>query len=107
MIFSSTPETNDDPKPLYLVNIDMRIPGTEDDVIEHCERWLPRPEFDRAHKPNSILVGFREHDWYYVEMRDEAALWILGLVNYATHGTASPEQIDHANRVLTRLARLA
>lgn len=66
MILSSTPETNDDPYP-WAFSQACSITSQE---VWHNNRfterrdsallWFPRPEYDRAHEPNPILVEWRE-----------------------------------------------
>lgn len=86
-------------------------PFTFQDVREF--RREPRPEFDRplTNPVNPVLVSFRE-DMLNARMGQEENQrddyeWLIGpdWENYwQEHVTA--EQIDHARRVLERLARL-
>lgn len=108
MIFSSTPETNDDPKPYEYPS------GHRNDVggayAGEWPRILPRPEFDRAHQPNPILVQVRS------DVHEDGSLWAHSpqdwLDDIATWGRlggnplASYRHVEHAKKVLGRLARL-
>ena len=53
-----------------------------------------------AHTVNPILVGFRK-----MEGADKAEDWVWG-IDHGFNDPATPEQINHARRVLTRLANL-
>lgn len=66
-------------------------------------------EYHQAHPANPVLVAFREYG------EAGAALWLETLNGYSSTydyvdvvddaiDAATPEQIDHARRVLTRLA---
>ncbi|MFF2053861.1 hypothetical protein ACFVU2_19810 [Leifsonia sp. NPDC058194] len=82
--------------------------------------WAPRPEYDN-HDP--ILAAFRrDHEtrleWWTAEHHIETWLGPLGLAaesgEYPTYSTiweikqaATPDQIDHCCRVLTRLEALS
>lgn len=124
MIFASTPPINDDPQPYkypsgYRNNVGGAYAG-------EWPRIMPRPAFDRprAHEANSVLIAFRK----YAALKDvapEHALeyWLFGFSSFEVFGgfkdwvapshpfhalvVASNEQIDHARRVLTRLANFA
>lgn len=60
--------------------------------------------YPQTNPTNPILLEFRGRDWYYANIWDEAAWWLGSLEQYATEGHASLSQVDHARRVLTRLA---
>jgi hypothetical protein len=108
---------NHDPEP-YVVGYDsagpIRISGTglSERVWVLENNYLARPEFDVLDNP--ILAAFRDSP--------ELDLWDMGFAMHATYGgerdwedsghyfhaftTATEEQVDHARRVLTRLAAL-
>jgi hypothetical protein len=65
-------------------------------------RYDPRPEFDNH---NPILVAFRKYNTANPEL-DTAEGWLWGIEN-GHNDPATPEQIDHARRVLTKLAAIA
>lgn len=75
--------------------------------------YSPRPEFDRplANPANPVLVEFRAEAGQHYPFRDDLAWWVLCLnadpSTFRTDGYGwSEEHIDHARRVLKRLARL-
>ena len=64
----------------------------------------PRPEFD--HPVNRILVAFRQGrfaslDWFLHEYCHDTDSWVWDGTNAEN---PTPDEIDHARRVLTRLA---
>lgn len=61
----------------------------------------PRPEFD--HPVNRILVAFREDAKQPGESLAETAEWYL--LDLPESGN-TPDEIDHARRVLTRIANM-
>jgi hypothetical protein len=91
----------------------------------------PRPEFDHVqhNPPNSILVQIREDNERSqfavngVPLSARLDMWLMSIANLDTFGgfkswdspghprhvltTASEQEIDHARRVLTRLAHLS
>ena len=73
--------------------------------------WLPRREqFDTPVNP--ILAAFRGRLDYQravnpVSTSRLAEVWLSNVPWYGGVPGATPEQIDHAHRVLTRLAALA
>jgi hypothetical protein len=103
-IFASAPPINDDPTP-WLDSRGLRF------RIKHGDRygttkWSPRPGFDRprAHEANPILVEFRERE----NPKNIYALsqWIM-FIGEGWDGSicqATTPQIDHARKVLVRLA---
>lgn len=117
---------NADPKP-YLTNLGARY-ANHADAVSHEPRhvgggWKPRPEFTPAttHPHNPILVAFREYaSLDNFPLAGALAMWQVSLESLDTFGglvawddpdhprhaltTATPEQADHAGRVLTRLA---
>jgi phosphohistidine phosphatase SixA len=76
--------------------------------------WKPRPEFmpRLAHPHNPILAAFRRRLKYQADVNQPitssglASIWISDIVRYSgsVQLRSSFEQIDHARRVLTRLA---
>jgi hypothetical protein len=88
---------NHDPKPYSTAanTPERRAATATDDGIEWYD---PRPEFDVVDNP--ILAAFRK---YYPKDRPED--WVWGIDN-GHNDPATPEQIDHARRVLERLARV-
>lgn len=72
-------------------------------VSNRCD-WIPRPEFD--HPVNRILVAFRQGrfaslDWFLHEYCHDTDSWLWDGTDAEN---PTPEEIDHARRVLTRLA---
>jgi hypothetical protein len=67
--------------------------------------YVPRPEFDHAqhNEPNPILVEVRRD----FPKEGESYDWWAWAVSSAPDPSWTPEQIDHARRVLTRLATLS
>lgn len=106
-MFSSRPPFNDDPEPWLDYWERSATQGAPGDV------FAPRPEFDRPqHNPtNPILEAFRDHvatQWVYlpeVSTYAEDVETFDGLRDDSFIGT-TPDQIDHARRVLARLASL-
>jgi hypothetical protein len=60
---------------------------------------IPRPPV------NPILVEYREDS--YPELHRYPAVWLADLIEQRGPRAFTPEQIDHARKVLTRLAALA
>lgn len=125
MIFSSkTPrDLNHDPKPYVTYANDRRtdVRSAEWDMqshgeVEYVRSFDPRPEFDHVqhNEPNPILVDFREYarkarsaPWLAAHWTSSDETWMditTALSGDAPMGT--PEQENHARRVLTRLANL-
>lgn len=111
MQFSSRPPYNDDPFP-YENFHGTRVaaastPGgfCSECVTEHD----PRPRFDRPQNnpTNPILTNLRMDD-RHVEIQwtpDRLAVWLD--VETGIHGHHESAHIDHARKVLTRLANLS
>lgn len=112
-MFSSRPPFNDDPFPFVwpeesraarISEGPLRSMFSEGDGIDLIRD--PRPEFDRPqHNPtNPILASFRAND-----MNPRAADWArwLDRPSLGAWHHADAAHIDHARRVLTRLANLA
>jgi hypothetical protein len=100
MIFASTPPHNTDPKP-YRSGSGIRA-AEPNGIIRN---YRPRPEFDqpRAHDANPILVEFRRSSPFDVaDAAAREAAWLRAPAAPAV--AATPAQIDHARRVLIRLA---
>lgn len=91
-----------DPQPweLYLHNLDMtlRYAYQPDDIWESCETltYAPRPQKDNH---NPILVEFRE-------FHGVAEDWLEYLLSANSEDGWTRSHIDHARRVLTKLAAL-
>lgn len=68
------------------------------DVI--TDTYNPRPEFDVLDNP--ILAEFRS-DW---DGTYERICWWLAMLEENVYPSWTPEQLDHARRVLTKLAAL-
>ena len=112
MMFASR-KINRDPMRWYCEECDMRhaeLDFCEHDVIEHD----PRPEFDN--NPNPVLVAFRER-WEAsggsIGLADASRLRRLSVhfltrINgeFYTQRGVSRAHIDHARRVLQRLANM-
>ncbi|WP_404474783.1 hypothetical protein [Microbacterium aerolatum] len=122
VMFSSRPPFNDDPKPWRCTSCSDRFVREQVSPTSHVTKHQPRTKFDRPqHNPtNLILAEFRsieaEGVWKDVPRWASAGAWVdmidedpsmsrgedwgllAGLPHYA--------EIDHARRVLERLARL-
>jgi hypothetical protein len=65
----------------------------------------PRPEFDHVqhNKPNPILLATRDYAAHSGDLRAEAyaVLGALGAWPQGLTWRATPDQVDHARRVLT------
>lgn len=106
MMFSSRPPFNDDPWP-WVTPTGTR--GGYSEKYAHIITHKPRPEYDRPqHNPtNPILVEYRG-------CRDEGLpftrpeVWAYNLLHpqHRAWAYATPEQMKHAHRVLTRLANI-
>lgn len=110
MIFKSK-QVNTDPKPYRNEDSAERL-TTQEAQQDRATGWEvtfdPRPEYD--HPVNRILAGYREdvansadlgHD-----VRATAEYWLSFSDDWDKDGlTATPDEIDHARRVLERLAR--
>lgn len=102
MFTSKTPrDLNHDPHPVRIAGRQARSKRMlwSSDVMD------PRPEFDHVqhNEPNPILVSIRE-GYHDIEsalalLQDDAREWWTPVVSDA--------HIDHAHRVLTRLANLS
>jgi hypothetical protein len=106
-VFEPRPEFNTTRDPLPYVD---RQGGFRADRATPTTRFDPRPEFD--HPVNRILEAFRENP--------DIDLWDMGFAMFTTYGgerdweteghyfhsftVASINEIDHARRVLARLA---
>lgn len=104
-MFSSRPPFNDDPEP-YIQYVDHRV-------------YDPRPEFDRpqTNPTNTLLHHFRmidagrgEYEDWLRDIDENPHVWVRrpghGLMARSMVGYTD-EEIDHARRVLARLANLA
>jgi hypothetical protein len=116
MIFASkTPrDLNHDPEPWVNAAPDFER-GSEADFEEwqprHGKVFDPRPEFDHAqqNEPNPILTTLRlnsnaprEDGW---DARIAALYFLEGVgIDNVEREQATPEHVEHARRVLTRLA---
>lgn len=81
-------------------------------------RYAPRPEFDPTpiHPVNPILAAFRRADAArlvktYPTMSSLAEAWASGLDQWGVHASvagneATEQHVEHARRVIERLARL-
>lgn len=116
MIFASkTPrDLNHDPAP-WINEDDIRERRPDYVVGQYPHRepiYDPRPEFDHVqhNEPNPVLVAFRLIDGN----RKEYADWVRDFDAYpefwqrqgGQYPQYTPDQVDHARRVLSRLARL-
>jgi hypothetical protein len=123
MFASKTPrDLNHDPLPhaWYSPNgfFSGRSGGPYRAAVGDSPGWrsehAPRPEFDHVqhNAPNPILTAFRDHvAWRWVYLPEittyaEDVETFDGLRDDSFVGT-TPEQIDHACKVLQRLANLA
>jgi hypothetical protein len=116
MFASKTPrDLNHDPEPWQAPWPNLRRSESRSPFNVH-DRWehKPRPEFDHAqhNEPNPILVAFREDARVQIEdgmdVIDVAVSWIEGesLGDDGVFVGYDPDFLDHARKVLTRLARL-
>lgn len=100
-----------DPRPEFNVTRDQapwREPGRHGgryaEKFGNDDIWNPRPEFD--HPVNRILVEFRQGrfaslDWFLHEYCHDTDFWVWDGTDAEN---PTPDEIDHARRVLTRLA---
>lgn len=106
------------------INASMRY-GTEDEAIRqaigsYVHGFKPRPEFDHVqhNEPNPILVAFRNRaedvtlDYWAWALEAEAAFGGWSSWNHSDHPAhsltiATDAQIEHARRVLERLAKFS
>lgn len=107
--FSSKTPFNDDPEPWvrthpdlgYMGRFDSRFPN--DAHSDYRMKHSPRPEFNRPqHNPtNPILTEFRRSaPWDLVV----SAALELGWIDFnPIPDTATPEQVEHARKVLTKI----
>ena len=109
---SKTPrDLNHDPLP-YVWNGHHPTARKRDDCrttfrVSPDYEYDPRPEFNHVqhNEPNPILGIWRATT--DGDMRGWGVWLALAAHDMIAHGTATPEQIDHARRVLERLASLA
>lgn len=83
-----------------LVRAELANPGW----VAHTGGFIPRPEYD--HPVNRVLVAFRQGrfaslDWFLHEYCHDTDSWLWDGTDAEN---PTPEEIDHARRVLTRLA---
>ncbi len=106
-------QINTDPKPWLEWESDSRYSQAEVDAEnerDRCWRGLgkrPRPEFDNT--PNPILLDFRENHgatgaWLNEITLDQLDAEFLREVGNAWDVPVTDEHIEHARKVLTRLA---
>lgn len=119
---SKTPrDLNHDPLPYVMYANDRRTDvrsaewGMQSDgEVEYVRSLDPRPEFDHAqhNEPNPILLAFRQDvaDVFVAEQFNVAAIarsWIDGDALELFADMYPNEVLDHARRVLERLANLS
>ena len=96
---------NHDPEPWTCEHCGKRS-AVEWGLDRYGRTYDPRPEF--AVLDNPILAAFRKRValYYYEEMSVLAAAWLRGsvLTRVAYNAGATLEQIDHARRVLSKIA---
>jgi hypothetical protein len=93
----------------YITEIDiLRMdigdnPHPDDYVMEREDL----AEYEAWKRPpvNPILVEYREDS--YPELHRYPAVWLADLIEQRGPRAFTPEQVDHARKVLTRLAALA
>lgn len=102
-------KTTRDPKPWLSTATSPDLRASE--YLDDDWAFRPRPEYDNH---NPILVGYRANP--------DIDLWDIGFAMFTSFGgnrdwderghyfhsftIATPEQVDHARRVLTRVAAL-
>lgn len=109
--FTSTRLHNTDPTPWRMEGDMWRAPHPyyRD---SHFNEWDPRPEYDDSNRPqpNPLLQDFRI-DPFFPDVIDRARNYLeVNLSDMSLEATAwecTPDQIEHARRVLTRLINLA
>jgi hypothetical protein len=103
--FDPRPEFNATRDPLPVRNIHSKRPGDRKAAgwpLGAVHEWAPRPEFDNPVNP--ILVQLRgEHAIAGYGLADRARSMLSDL-DRDWRADFTAEQIDHARRVLTRLA---
>lgn len=114
---SMTPRyVNHDPEPWLGRVIGMRARDSLIGRLNHPENWdyHPRPEFNHVqhNEPNPILLAFRQDvaDVFVAEQFNVEAIarsWIDGDALELFADMYPNEVLDHARRVLERLAGLA
>jgi hypothetical protein len=110
MFSSKGPRPNSDPKPWSCTSCGDRF-VREQGVhapTSHITKFRPRAKFDHAqhNEPNPILVFFREYASDRMpRMSDLARATLASLDDLLVADDASPEQVDHARKVLARLAK--
>lgn len=107
MIFSSkTPrDLNHDPRPLSTIGTGRRVQVGSEYAGETVLN--PRPEFDHVqhNPPNPILVLFRKG--YDGDMRGWGAWLLFASSDMLRDEECTQDHVDHARRVLARLAAMA
>ena len=112
-MFSSRPPFNDDPKPWKCPGADDQHRLSSRDRLE-CDEFRPRPEFDRPqHNPTNLILSTFRKD--LIEAGGEESIatlapsWVRALVAGKSAFTLGQGKraVEHAHRVLTRLANLA
>lgn len=116
MFSSKTPrDLNHDPKP-YRYNNSRDIRRALEDMPVNVVHYTrdPRPEFDHIqhNPPNPILAGARHpsEDWreWLAALNDPTEIfsWDADQDGDGDVRICTPDMIDHARRVLTRLAQI-
>lgn len=119
MIYSSRPPFNDDPQPYRQMMAFARAASRESASAQHAWVYDPRPEHSRPqHNPtNTLLAHFRmidagrgEYEDWLRDIDENPHVWVRrrggGLALGSMVGYTDDE-IDHARKVLTRLANAA
>lgn len=111
MMFSSRPPFNDDPYPWIHTHAGESCLDTGGRFAFNNgigNEYAPRPEFclPNNNPTNPILSGFRA-ERQKCRTRDEQCDLLFGWISWLRnpYWEWSPEHIEHARRVLTRLAR--
>lgn len=114
MFASKTPrDLNRDPRPYRHAANEARVKHYIEGQEAYGWAYDPRPEYDHAqhNEPNPILLAFRQHrtwEWVYINEDQSYAESVERFDGLRDESfmNVSPEQINHARRVLTRLASI-
>lgn len=115
-LYSSREPFNVDPKPYVTYADDRRTDVRSKDwdiqsdgAVEYARAYEPRPEYDRPQNnpTNPILTEFRRSaPWDIAKAAAIEVRWLSGMRTAPVPATATYAQVNHARKVLTRLAAL-
>jgi hypothetical protein len=99
-IYYTSGKISHDPYPVRIAGRDARSKR----MLWPADVYAPRPELDNH---NPILVAYREYDERNARVFRTWASTMHGWSWDRFNFTPTPEHIDHARRVLTKLAALS